>query len=294
MREACLDLLKAKEPEIAAFDAYLPGGGTVAARSRRLWYALRRYGLKGLYYVTWLFPMVTKARAFWGKDIYIDLPEDIAVVFFGALPGFELPLTKFLVKNLKDDSVFYDVGAHIGFYSALAKEFVTAGEIHSFEANPCTFKVLVKNADRPNMTANLIAVADVMGEERDYYADPRMSGMSGFRPDSRFKKIIAKTTTLDDYAKSHRPPTIMKIDVEGFEEEVLAGARAMIAQAHPVILMELWKSDDGAEAHGGTIGLLAREGYRLYGLNKEGDPELLERPDQAGNLGYDNFVFMRP
>ncbi len=288
-----LRLFEGKEDLIKDFDRHLSTGTSLGARIERFAYALRKYGIKALYYLTWFFPATGRARAFWGKKIYVDLPEDIAVVFFGALPGFEAPLTKFLIKNLRHDSIFYDVGAHVGFYTSLAKELVTEGEIHSFEANPKTFEILKKNADREGMHATRIGVTGEEGE-RVFYADlNKMSGMSGFRMNPHFSPISVRTTTLDAYTRDHTPPTIVKIDVEGVEEEVLKGARHMLSSSSPVIIVELWKGDEDKKDHRETMDMLFAEGYRVYGITGDGELEFLKDADQSKNLGFDNFVFKK-
>jgi hypothetical protein len=67
-------------------------------------------------------------RLFWGKTINIifkDKPPFFSIT--GILPSeAEYKLTKFFIKNLKEDDIFYDVGANYGFYTYLALEL---GEI---------------------------------------------------------------------------------------------------------------------------------------------------------------------
>jgi FkbM family methyltransferase len=236
--------------------------------------------------VSWFFPFVYRAKAFWGKRVYVDLPENVSVLFFGAFPAFELPLTKFLIKNLKDDSVFYDVGAHIGFYTSLAKEFITSGEVHSFEPNPSTFRVLTKNGAS---FLNQVALSDKAGT-RDFYADlKKMSGISGFSVNPKFQKITVQTTTLDDYVATHQPPTIIKIDTEGAEESVIRGGLKTFLSHSPTIIAEIWKDRDTSA----TVDLMFGMGYRLYGINKDGELELLKNTDHGANLSYDNFVFKK-
>lgn len=285
-----ISLLEEKIPEIKCFDEYLAGGISLKARMRRFLFSLRRYKFRGFYYFTWFFPMVLRVKSFWNKSIYVDLPEDISVLFFGALPGFELPLTKFLIKTLQSDSVFYDIGAHIGFYTSLAQEFITSGQVHSFEPNPQTFRVLSKNIFSSSVFANQLAVFSDVGD-KVFYADLRkMSGMSGFGFHRRFNKIFVKATTLDNYVLTHRPPTMIKIDAEGAESEIVMGAREMLGAFHPTIIMEIWK-DPNKKEELPTIDLLFNLGYLLYGINGNGDLELLTKVDQGANLGFDNFVF---
>ncbi len=55
--------------------------------------------------------------------------------------------------------VFFDVGAHFGYYSLLASTLVgKAGAIHAFEPTPSTFEVLRRNADEPNVRVDNVAL----------------------------------------------------------------------------------------------------------------------------------------
>ena len=52
-------------------------------------------------------------------------------------------------------------------------------------------------------------------------------------------QIKVETVSLDDFSRDKRLPTVIKIDVEGAEAEVLQGARNIIAQAAPVLIVEV-------------------------------------------------------
>jgi FkbM family methyltransferase len=291
-----MGFLETKEPAIEDAKQFFFGGSSFPERVRRFFYPFVRYGFKGFYWLTWLSPRVSKTKLFWGKEISINLPDGIVTTFYGALSPSELPLTKFLIKNLKDDSVFYDVGSHLGFYTCVAGELIGSGEIHSFEPNPKTFALLSANSDHKNMFPNNMAVSDSVGE-RAFYADlKRMFGSSSFSPKSsrfKFDKIMIHTTTLDVYTKDHKAPTVMKMDVEGVEEEVVRGALTMLKEKSPVIIMEIWKDSSSAAVHSKAAALLLGLGYFLYGINKDGDLELLETPDHAKNFDSENFVFKK-
>jgi hypothetical protein len=51
--------------------------------------------------------------------------------------------------------------------------------------------------------------------------------------------INVEALTLDAYAADHDPPTMIKIDVEGAEIEVLKGAQRLISRTRPVLLFEV-------------------------------------------------------
>jgi FkbM family methyltransferase len=62
-------------------------------------------------------------------------------------------------------------------------------------------------------------------------------GSNGEAPGSG--RIKVEAVSLDEFARDHRPPTLIKIDVEGAEVEALQGARNLIAQTRQILLVEV-------------------------------------------------------
>ena len=156
--------------------------------------------------------------------------------------------------------VAVDVGAHVGFWTRdMAERFA---EVHAFEPAEDTFACLEKNtADLTNVHLRFAAVGDQCGV-CNVEEDGRRLGNTGarfVRPGQGVRLVLA----LDDVGL--QGCNLLKVDVEGFELQVLMGAQRLIAEHKPVIIMETDKKfsrprygipTDAAEKH-----LLAR-GYR--------------------------------
>jgi len=104
----------------------------------------------------------------------------------------------------------------------------------------------------------------------------RLGAYSGFTGEGVPAGVIpmtVETVTLDSLLDSHRAPDLVKIDVEGGESGVLAGAGTVIASS-PAILIEV--SDIRARPFGHTGRDLCRwleeRGYMLYSLTADGRP----------------------
>jgi FkbM family methyltransferase len=134
-----------------------------------------------------------------------------------------------------------DIGANKGTYAyALAR---LAKHVWAFEPNPKMFDILERGA-ASNVTASMVALADRPG-----LADlriPRMrkggfsnqgGSLSATKIAENYRTVTVATRRLDDLAL--QDIGFIKIDVEGFEQEVLAGARETIRQSRPVMLIEL-------------------------------------------------------
>jgi FkbM family methyltransferase len=242
-----------------------------------------------------------KIKTFWGRDIYVYLADAdaSALYFFNTLYGSEIKIIKFLIKNFKDDDIFYDIGANYGFYVLLAQEFITKGEIHAFEPNPKIFKLLRKNSRLDiykNTFLNEMALSDKTGETEFFDREiSRHSGGSSLIKHQHFLKykvIKVKTTTLDDYILNHKPPTIMKIDVEGEESLVLKGGLELLKKYSPMIIMEFLPDDLHREA----VNILFNSGYRAFKIDNDGNLSIMnEKQDLLKDdvSHEENYVFKK-
>jgi FkbM family methyltransferase len=241
-----------------------------------------------------------KIKTFWGRDIYVYLADAdaSALYFFNTLCGSEIKIIKFLIKNFKDDDIFYDIGANYGFYTLLAQEFITEGEIHAFEPNPKIFKLLRENSRLDiykNTFLNEMALSDKTGETEFFDREiSRHSGASSLikhRHFLKYKVIKVRTTTLDDYISNHKPPTIMKIDVEGGEPVVLKGGLELLKKYSPIIIMEFLPDDLHREA----VNILFSSGYGAFKIDKNGNLSTMNEQDLLRDDVFHeaNYVFKK-
>jgi FkbM family methyltransferase len=217
-----------------------------------------------------------KIKTFWGRDMFVFLNDGDAtfLYFFGVLFGDEINIIKFLIKNLKENDIFYDIGANYGFYTLLSQEFITNGEIHVFEPNPNIFQLLKENSRLDifkNTFLNKLALSDKNGESEFYNLDIKgHSGASSLIKYDHFKKyeiIKVKTMKLDDYISNYKPPNLIKIDTEGSENLILKGGLNLIKKFRPIIIMEFWPDDNHLEA----AKILFDNNYNVYKIDENGD-----------------------
>lgn len=266
---------------------------------------LRQFGMEYVWYhLPYLRPPWLRSKLFFGKYMHLPLWDTDARVFsmYGFLPEkSEKKLTQWFIKNLKDEDIFYDVGAHMGYYTALGEEIIEGGEVHSFEANPELTRYLYKNfglSKKVHVVSR--AVVDV-GREVDFYKARRELGSSF---GSRFKlagiqaqRLNVRGISLDEYVgKGHRPPTVVKLDIEGGEYDALLGARHILENSSPVIVMEVWGGESGMKYSQKALSELLDHGYRVYRINESGDllDELQGSPVEYISPGdRDNLVFIK-
>jgi FkbM family methyltransferase len=162
-------------------------------------------------------------------NLYCGLHEfnDMALVlhFFGGGPG-----------------LFLDVGANIGSYSILAAR-VCGASVVALEPVPETFDKLTRNllinGIQERVEANRAAVGDAPGM-LSFSADrDTMNQVVG--PEYAGASIQVQVVTVDDLLKG-RTAQVWKVDVEGFERQVLAGASHALAD--PDVALVLLEGDD--------------------------------------------------
>lgn len=244
---------------------------------------------------------------FWGKKINLKTKETSFLLLNGILPELaEYKLTKFFIKNLKENDIFYDIGANYGFYTYLALEFCK--EVHLFEPIPFVFDNLKNNLkDYQNVFLNNIALSDKKGKIDLFIPESNSiistAGSSIVQETTKAhsyqfkKKIEVEADTLENYFKSHNLPNIIKIDVEGAEEIVINGGLEFFKNNSPIISLEVWPPKEGGEISMKAVEKLRNLGYQSYLINKNGELEKVTGDlsivvDKQG-LEEDNFIFKK-
>jgi len=242
---------------------------------------------------------------FWGKKIKIPLRDydALALHIYGFAGGNEqeLRLVKFLIKNITENDIFYDIGANYGFYTYLAEELCK--EIHTFEPIPKIAEVVTKNTSKAsNIFVNNVALSDTTGSVDLYMSES--SGLSTINVStikthtytySKSNKITVPTVTLDGYIAKHAKPTFLKIDVEGAEELVIKGGKIFFIEHSPTISLEIWSSNNGGEISMKAVEELRAIGYESFSINNNGD--MVEASGYLSRMvassGGDNFIFKK-
>lgn len=169
--------------------------------------------------------------------------------------------------------VFFDIGAHIGFYSiAIAKQNATT-KIYSFEPMPDTFELLKNNVlinKLNNISIFNVGLLDV-NKEVEFFLNPTLSGNASARNVSEItniKKVTVKVVSLDDFLFTQQlnKIDIIKCDVEGGELLVFQGGIKSIRKHTPIIFTEMLRkwSKKFFYHPNDIIQLLASLGYKCF------------------------------
>lgn len=137
-----------------------------------------------------------------------------------------------------------DVGANIGVYTLNFRER-SAAPIVAFEPDPASFDLLSRNVSNnalPSVTIRRAACGDAPGRQRF------CGGINGAMVVAGEGDAEVAVVRLDD-ALDGRRIALIKIDCEGYEWQVLSGARALIETQQPLLFVELHPKLIGRYGH---------------------------------------------
>ena len=146
----------------------------------------------------------------------------------------EMQTKRWMVRNIKPDWNIIDAGANIGCHSILMARLAHQGQVLAIEATENTQK-LQTNIIR-NKISNIEILQAPLGDEVKYKKD-KIHHNWGEEP----IQLEAKYETLDSiYDQLGRPKIdLIKIDVDGYDLEVIKGGLRLLREQRPVIIIEI-------------------------------------------------------
>jgi FkbM family methyltransferase len=190
---------------------------------------------------------------------------------------------------IEKSRVFFDVGAHIGTYTFLAKCYNPNVRIWAFEPEQEAYTLLKRGIFLNHWTeivAEPLALADVEGQTTLYVKDSETSLNPHFRRGT--VEQICDMLPLDLYCKDQGISSIdlMKIDTESTEPSVLRGGTQIIADCKPDIICEVLKGRTEYE----LMNFFSPLGYNFYHLRSEGPVKVQEILGDS-TYRYLNYLF---
>jgi FkbM family methyltransferase len=190
--------------------------------------------------------VTTRVRKGLGSGLLLTLNPRYEAQYAAGL--YEVAMLKCLAAHLKQGDVLYDVGGHIGFVSLVGARLVGLnGKVFAFEADPENAS-RIRNHAQMNALPQVEVVPTAAWSEcktLSFHTAPasssRNTGAVTGEPVNASVEgmIVVDAVTLDSFALDHRSPAVIKIDVEGAEEEVLKGAETVFLKAKPLLICEI-------------------------------------------------------
>jgi FkbM family methyltransferase len=192
-----------------------------------------------------------------GGDRFHCHPPDFIQMYLWLFDIWEPDLTAFISERLSAGDVFIDVGANIGYFSALAARRVgPTGSVLAVEAAPRVFASLSETV-RLNGIGGIVrsvnkAAAARRGEITVFAGPAHNIGLTTTVQTRGFEEQgVVEALPLDDLVTPQelRAARLVKIDVEGGEDEVLAGMHSFLLHCRDdaeilIELSPLWWADE--------------------------------------------------
>jgi FkbM family methyltransferase len=163
--------------------------------------------------------------------------------------GYELPTRNFLEKLFRPGDLFVDVGAHWGFFTLQAATH-PAGDVNviAFEPDPTNASILYRNAANHRLTNRIVVICAACGDVVDIAPLVTNSSMMhsirgvGLKPPftrgpSKWVCVVRLDCALAQFPQLTSGRIILKVDVEGFEPQVIAGAQALLQSGKVAVII---------------------------------------------------------
>ena len=243
----------------------------------------------------YLFPVFFKNRAFRTLKDSINPNSSIQPA------ENELYILHLLVDS---KSTILDVGANNGLYCYYFQEFVKCKEIHAFEPIPSLFKKLEKwfknihfypfaiSNENAIKTLRIPYIHSVKFETRAKLDDLIETD------ENHFDELKIQARTLDTiFLDRNIHIDFIKIDIEGHELSAIEGAKEIIANDHPILMIEIEERHHG-DKFNEIISSIEKLGYKCCFFNKEKQEvesfvnfDLLKHQSLNNQIYINNFLF---
>ena len=195
----------------------------------------------------------------------------------------------FVLHFIEKEDLFVDVGANVGCFTLLASGVKKANTI-AIEPLPSTFEHLCNNLTINGLGENVAVLNIGLGaKEGNLEFTQGNSQNNHVAAENDSNTVSVQIKTLDNILKD-RNPTMLKIDVEGFERAVIDGAcETLEKESLRVVLIEL-------------VGLGARYGYDEleiqeiligHGFKKYDYNPFKRELSEAKKMGHHNTIYVK-
>lgn len=166
---------------------------------------------------------------------------------------------KLFLGICKENSVVFDIGANTGIYSILSAKKNKSIKVYSFEPNPINSNRLIKNIHLNNLS-NVLFFPFAVGNtnSRIHFTVPKNNQISYvssavesfsksfYNGELEWEQIEVEQVTLDNFCEINKIEKLdlIKIDVEGYEINVLSGSKIVFEKFKPIILIESFINED--------------------------------------------------
>jgi FkbM family methyltransferase len=200
-----------------------------------------------------------------------------------------------IIERVGPGAVGVDVGAAEGVYSLGMLVTNGGGDVHAFEPNPYEIGILHKiRRWYPRLTIHEVAASDHAGSAEfrvPIVGGTLMRGLGSLGGSvqeigDELETFRVPLATLDERLGDAPRVDVIKIDVEGEEDNVLDGADAVLRAHRPSLLIEMEQRHRGTDPRPTMQKLMAEYGLSGYAVFPDGLRPLAQFDLERDQLGY--------
>ena len=175
-----------------------------------------------------------------GNKMYLDL-QDPGISSDLLRDGIREPfLTESIQKEIRKGDVIVDIGANIGYYALQEARLAgDNGRVYAIEPVPENVELLKKNIELNNYSnIEVFQLAVGAASKTDYiYISNYRNTAAMIKTQSYIDKVPVQVTTLDKFLENKPPPNLIRMDVEGYEVEIVKGMTKLLESNKPLKLI---------------------------------------------------------
>jgi FkbM family methyltransferase len=245
-------------------------------------------------------PVKAEVKTFWGDYLNVTIPETVSTQI-AFQQYYEKDLTHVLIECLEPDMVFFDIGAHYGYFTLLASYIVgSGGQVHSFEPTKETYELLAENTrGHQNITVNNKAVYSQTTELSFRNLGAGLCAFNSLfapRLDPSYVETLdveiqfVPAVSIDDYVETTGViPNFVKVDAESAEFQILEGMKDTLTRHRPMFTIEVGDSDiEGIRSCKEVVSYALGFGYRVFSSTLG----VISPHHVQYRYAYDNLLFL--
>jgi FkbM family methyltransferase len=219
---------------------------------------------------------------------------------------WEADLSRFFNTKVTPDTVFVDIGANFGYFTCLAGSRIGpsgSGRVYAVEPNPALVKLLRANTlinwSMCPIEVHPVALGAVDRVVQLSIPSDRAANGSLTAGDPSSERVVdVPMVRLDDLVPAGTAVDLVKLDVEGHEYGVLAGAARVIAESPSIQIVMEWSSRqmiDAGYSIDAMLGQIDGLGLRMMRLSDVADRNRYEAypVHTLDAYSYDNVLLVR-
>jgi len=229
--------------------------------------------------------------------LYSATPNDVIAraLYWRGLEDWESETIPVFYRLAQSAEIVLDIGANTGFYTLLACTANPRARVIAFEPVPRVYEKLLEhirlNHFEDRCEAYQIAVSNFVGMAEMHIPLGDLPTSASLNPEGfrGFDGVLRQVpVTTIDAVVGERTVDLAKIDVEGFEPQVLEGMQMTLQRFRPALFIECLPDGPYQQVEE----MLKVQGYQIYALTRKG-PVNVERVVPR-RMHYENFLFTHP